>query len=56
MGRGVGGVHQRQQPDLRAIAVGDDEFVLLVDSGQLHRRQPDVPALVFGVEFLTALQ
>ena len=52
----VGLVHQRQQADLRPVAVGDHQLVLVVHARQLARRDADVAALVLDVERLAPLQ
>jgi hypothetical protein len=55
--RGVGRRLQRQQADLGAIAVGDDQLVAGVDLGDLLGGDPDVGALVVsGHRFTPAKQ
>lgn len=48
--RGVGRRLQRQQADLRTVAVGDHQFVAGMDLGDLFRGDPDVGALIVRVE------
>ena len=45
---GVGGILERQQADLRPVAVGDDQLVLPRNGGQLRAGDPDVLALVLA--------
>ena len=47
---------QRQQADLRAVAVGEHQLVLLRDGGQRRRGGADVDALVLGGHRLAALE
>ena len=52
----VGGALQRQQPDLRAVAVGDHELVLPGDRRERLGRDADIRALDLGGHRLAALQ
>jgi hypothetical protein len=53
---GVGGALQRQQADLRAVAVADDQLVLARHRRERLSRDADVAALVFGAHRLAAFQ
>ncbi len=44
----VGRSLERQEPDLRPVAVRHDELVVRRDPGQRLRRDPDVGPLVLG--------
>ena len=47
---------ERQQPDLGAVAVGDDQLVLARERGERGRRDAHVPALVLDGHRLATLQ
>ena len=52
----VGGALQREQADLRAVAVRDDELVVAGDPRESARGDPDVRALVAGGHRLAPLE
>ncbi len=52
----VAGALEREQADLRAVAVGDDEVVVTRDRSECSHRVLDVMGLYFGIRRLTPLE